>query len=381
MRIWMKLSIFVLLVSACYGCSRETAQSVNNVTNRSLPDGWKKSVSLPLVMDESGSVLVQKATIEAWVDQGWLVVRRVSDEGNTQWQCVLASANAGEDIKANVDERSGGFKIEFGRFFVSETHGDIRISRQLKQAGDQWPTIDITPVKELASGQMKSKGIKLAGGQIDEWCWVTSGLADGDRHDIWLRLEHLEFKGRGYGGAGGFRPAQFFFGERRVEDDGELFIASRSTDEMVAALFQKKQTQELMKNGIVPELSYGETFNVPSSVDLSKLRGTPVLLDFWGTWCGPCVKNLPKVEAIYKKFADKGLTVIGVHSNKASESVAEFLKENDITFPVVVDTGDSAKAYRIESYPTYFLIDRQGKVVEGFTNHPPSDEAIRKLLN
>lgn len=170
----------------------------------------------------------------------------------------------GKDIKANVDERSGGFKIEFGRFFVSENRGDIRISRQLKHASDRWPTIDLTPVKELASGQMESKGIKLAGGQIDDWCWVTSGLADGDLNDLWLRLEHMEFKRRGYGGAGGFRPAQFFYGDRRVEDDGELFIASRSTDEMVAALLQKKRAQELMKKGIVPELSYGETYNVHS---------------------------------------------------------------------------------------------------------------------
>lgn len=381
MRIWMQLSVLVLLGMACHGCSRETAPKVNNVTNKSLPDGWKKTVVLPQVVDERGNVLIHKATIEAWVDQGWLVVRRVSDAGNTQWQCVLASANTEEDIKANVDERSGGFKIEFGRFFVSENRGDIRISRQLKHASDRWPTMDVTPVKELASGQMKSKGIKLAGGQIEDWCWVTSGLADGDRNDLWLRLEHMDFRGRGYGGAGGFRPAQFFFGERRVEDDGELFIASRSTDEMVAALFEKSLTQALMKNGIVPELSYGETFNVPSSVDLSKLRGTPVLLDFWGTWCGPCVKNLPKIEALHKEFAVKGLTVIGVHSNKASETVGEFLTENKITFPIVVDTGDTATAFGIESYPTYFLIDRQGKVVEGFANHPPTDEAIRKLLN
>lgn len=69
MRIWMKLSVLVLLVTACHGCSREKETIVNSVVNKSLPDGWKKSVALPQIVDERGKVLFQKATIEAWGDQ------------------------------------------------------------------------------------------------------------------------------------------------------------------------------------------------------------------------------------------------------------------------------------------------------------------------
>jgi hypothetical protein len=65
MRIWMKLTVLLLLVTACHGCSRETETIANSVVNKSLPDGWKKSVALPQIVDERGNMLIWLMFVES----------------------------------------------------------------------------------------------------------------------------------------------------------------------------------------------------------------------------------------------------------------------------------------------------------------------------
>jgi thiol-disulfide isomerase/thioredoxin len=115
-------------------------------------------------------------------------------------------------------------------------------------------------------------------------------------------------------------------------------------------------------------------------LSLEKLRGKVVLIDFWGTWCGPCVKKLPALEALHKKYRDRGLVVIGVHSEQAGDLVAEFLDKEPLSFPIAVDTGDTAKSYAVDSWPTYFLIDKAGKAQWGFSSSLPREAEIEKLL-
>ncbi|HEY7155465.1 MAG TPA: TlpA disulfide reductase family protein [Gemmataceae bacterium] len=77
---------------------------------------------------------------------------------------------------------------------------------------------------------------------------------------------------------------------------------------------------------------------------------------------------------------DKGLVVIGVHSADQSDKLNDFLKEKKITFPVMIDQGDTAQRYAIEGWPTYFLIEKTGTVVWGFAHNPPSTAQIEELL-
>ena len=105
-----------------------------------------------------------------------------------------------------------------------------------------------------------------------------------------------------------------------------------------------------------------------------------MLLDFWGQWCGPCVEKLPRVEELHAKFKDRGLVVIGVHTTRQSDKLDEFLKARKVSFPVAIDRGETATRYGVESWPTYLLIDRAGKVVWGFSNEPPTVDRIEQLL-
>jgi thiol-disulfide isomerase/thioredoxin len=112
----------------------------------------------------------------------------------------------------------------------------------------------------------------------------------------------------------------------------------------------------------------------------SDLQGKVVLIDFWATWCSGCVEELPAVQKLYEKYKDQGFMVIGVHSKQGGDKAEASLKEHKVTFPVVVDDDTSVNRYAVSGWPTYFLVDRQGKVTLGFLDTLPTNEQIEALL-
>jgi len=106
---------------------------------------------------------------------------------------------------------------------------------------------------------------------------------------------------------------------------------------------------------------------------LSDLRGTPVLVNFWATWCPPCRAEIPALEQTYRQFGDDVL-VLGVDVQENPGRVATFIQEHDMTYPVVVDeTADIAETYRVRAFPTSYLIDERGviiKIYSGPVNQP-----------
>lgn len=129
---------------------------------------------------------------------------------------------------------------------------------------------------------------------------------------------------------------------------------------------------------IAPDFSVKDQFD--QTISLSGLRGKIVLLDFWGVWCGPCRKKLPQTQKIYDQFKEQGLVVIGVHSAFQTEKTASFLAENNYTFPTGIDTGDTANNYAVTGWPTYYLIDKKGRLAWGPEHKVPSEEQIESLL-
>ena len=135
-------------------------------------------------------------------------------------------------------------------------------------------------------------------------------------------------------------------------------------------------------------------------VGFSELRGKVVLLDFWGYWCAPCVRKMPKLIELHNKYAKKGLVVVGVHdgslgSLKELEAKMKQLEEKswgrDLPFLIALDGGGkrpikgtnltalgaTTAAYGIDAFPTTILIDKSGRVVGKFNVNRTAD--IRKL--
>lgn len=104
-----------------------------------------------------------------------------------------------------------------------------------------------------------------------------------------------------------------------------------------------------------------------TEVDMEKLRGKVVLLDFWATWCGPCVEEVPTVVAAYKKLKDKGFEIIGISLDKNKKDVLSFIKENNMTWPQHCDEkgwkNEISTKYGISSIPAMWLINKKGLIV------------------
>jgi peroxiredoxin len=99
------------------------------------------------------------------------------------------------------------------------------------------------------------------------------------------------------------------------------------------------------------------------SCTFSELRGKVVLVNFWATWCPPCRKEMPDLEALYTQFASQGLVILGISDEEAAK-VEPFIREHKITFPVLLDPGrDVNTMFVVEGIPKSFVYDREGKLV------------------
>jgi peroxiredoxin/YHS domain-containing protein len=120
------------------------------------------------------------------------------------------------------------------------------------------------------------------------------------------------------------------------------------------------------------------------AVKPSDLKGKPALIDFWATWCVPCVKAMPDVQKIHEKFASKGLQVFGVSVDEDGEKkVRPFLEKRKFTYRFLVDDTKSWKEFGVRAIPALFLLDKEGRVVRQWTgkvDFKQVEAAIASLL-
>ena len=100
---------------------------------------------------------------------------------------------------------------------------------------------------------------------------------------------------------------------------------------------------------------------------LSEYRGQVVLLNFWATWCPPCVKEIPSLGRLQALFADRGLVVVGADVGESRAEVEQFLQRVPARYPILLDPAGSAVApWQLRAFPTTFLIDREGHIRYGY---------------
>jgi peroxiredoxin len=96
---------------------------------------------------------------------------------------------------------------------------------------------------------------------------------------------------------------------------------------------------------------------------LKDLRGKVVLVNFWATWCPPCRKEMPDLDALYQKFRDQGLVVLAISDEDAGK-VKPFIDERKISYPILLDPGRKVNGlFSVEGIPKSFVYDRDGKLV------------------
>jgi len=105
---------------------------------------------------------------------------------------------------------------------------------------------------------------------------------------------------------------------------------------------------------------------------LSALKGQVVLVDFWATWCPPCISSIPLLEELFQEYKDKGVQVLGVDMDDDVTEVAPFAKELGMTYPVLLGgQSDVGQLYRISALPALYLINQKGHVVRRWVGFDP----------
>ena len=103
----------------------------------------------------------------------------------------------------------------------------------------------------------------------------------------------------------------------------------------------------------------------------------PIILDFWATWCKPCLKSLPKIQKMYEKMQDQGLVILGINEDgpRSLNKVEPFVNSIGITFPVLLDENrDVVRKFKVTGFPTTILLDRNGHVTMTLRGYRPGDE-------
>jgi thiol-disulfide isomerase/thioredoxin len=122
--------------------------------------------------------------------------------------------------------------------------------------------------------------------------------------------------------------------------------------------------------------------------DLKQLRGRVVLVDFWATWCGPCVAEMPNVKQVYDRYHKDGFEVVGVSLDSSKEALGKFLKAKEVPWPQLFFEDKEAQGWNnplarkcgVHAIPFTILVDRAGKVVQLGVRGAALEPAVAKLL-
>jgi peroxiredoxin len=121
-------------------------------------------------------------------------------------------------------------------------------------------------------------------------------------------------------------------------------------------------------------------------VSLSDLQGRPVLLNFWATYCPPCVHEMPYLQQVWDDWQTGGLVLLAINIGESSSEVQGFMQGQGFTFPVLLDgNGAIAAKYGIKGIPTTFFIDGEGIIqqvqVGAFPNAAAIEESLSQLFD
>ena len=105
-----------------------------------------------------------------------------------------------------------------------------------------------------------------------------------------------------------------------------------------------------------------------AQMNLADLKGHPVLLDFWASWCGPCAMEAPVVDRVARRYEKKGLTVLGVNVSDSADVVRAYAAQKGLSYPMVLDPGSGASnRYGVRQLPSLIVIGKDGNVLAFLT--------------
>ncbi|GAB4190237.1 MAG: hypothetical protein Kow00105_04630 [Phycisphaeraceae bacterium] len=165
-------------------------------------------------------------------------------------------------------------------------------------------------------------------------------------------------------------------------EDGSTATGTSATIDPAWLEGSEQQRSRLsdLEGNVPPTLAVDHWLN-SEPLTLNDLQGKVVLLDFWATWCGPCIASIPHTNELAEKYADQGLVVIGVCHTEGGENMPQTAEKYGIRYPIAVDVDEqTVKAYKVNGFPDYYLIDRAGNLRIADCANGAVDQAVQALL-
>ena len=155
------------------------------------------------------------------------------------------------------------------------------------------------------------------------------------------------------------------------------------SDPKIARIVGKAKSQLKKREALGKPLDMKFTAVDGREVDLSQMKGKVILIDFWATWCGPCVREIPSVKRTYDELHKQGFEIIGVSMDSDKKKLESFLAKNEMPWPQFFDGKDwktsLAQEHGISSIPAMWLVDKEGNLVDQ-NARSDLEEKVKKYL-
>lgn len=240
---------------------------------------------------------------------------------------------------------------------AADFHGEENLKHEKKKV--KWPVLRVMSKVDRENGQSLTEiTLDPETLSIGRMVWSTLRRENGEKTLIQMTVDFTSFR---------IGP---------VPDTTFSFEPPKNA-KLVDAVPIPGQTGSFLLNRPAPDFEL-KTLD-GDKVRLADLRGKPVLLSFWATWCGPCRRELPELAALHDEFQKKGLVILGVN-DEGKGTAKKYAEKELLPFPILDDSGLKVnRLYRVRSIPTLFLIDKDGKIVRFLRGGRPAS-ALRAVL-
>jgi peroxiredoxin/outer membrane lipoprotein-sorting protein len=286
--------------------------------------------------------------------KSWAFVPKLKKYTEEEASPVSAAALGSEEAPGagSTDERDSaevflGLIVEsLADLFKTAQAADVHGTGQVKFEGRKamWPVVRVMSKDDPRNGRnLVELTIDPATLSIGRLVWANITNKGGEQTVLRMTVEYSQFR----------------LGE--PVDEATFQFSPPKNAKLVDAVPIPGQTGSFLLNQTAPDFELKTLEG--ERVRLSELRGKPVVLNFWASWCGPCRKELPELADLYDSLKDKGLVLYGVN-DEGKGAARAFAQKAGLSFPTLDDYSLKAhRLYRVTAVPTMFIIDREGKIV------------------